>query len=169
MRILLKIVALLASLLAFLVVLAVGAAAFGIPESGERTSGLVLALVALIAFGAALLLVFAPVGYFRGGRRALAGIAALVAMVPVAALAWATLVFARAPSGAGMPLLDWGGLVLGGVFVAGALSVVVLAYWRATEKPRSRARRGDQEAVSVTPSQQVTAYGREDVTRMRRT
>jgi hypothetical protein len=166
--ILVKIVALMASLLAFLIVLAVGAAAFGIPESGERTSGLVLAIGALIAFGAALLLVFAPIGYFRGSRRALAIVAALAAIVPVAALGWATLKFAGAPSGRGSPVLDWGGFTLGAVFIAGAAALLLLGYWRATERARRTAEKIDEATASIAPSRPPPAYGREDVTRARR-
>jgi hypothetical protein len=65
MRIAIKFVVLVASLLAFVIIVGIGLVAAGVEESGQRTAGLALALAALLAFGSALFLLFAPAAFSR--------------------------------------------------------------------------------------------------------
>ena len=166
-----KIVAVIASVVPFLVTLGLGAAAAGVPELGERLVGLFLAIGALVAFAATLSLVFAPLSFFRGGRSVLAVLGAIVGALPLAVLAWATLVFAHSPFGGNASILDWGGTGFGTLLIIGVLAILVLGYWRVTETARPKAEEGRQplaERPLVTAMSPPPSYGRDDDVRVTR-
>jgi amino acid transporter len=123
------------SLLAFVLLLAIGAFLAGFEQTGARGTGLLLVVCAVVAFAAALFLVLARPGYFGGRlRRPLGMVVTLVAAAPVAALAWAALFFTGVPLGTDLPLMDWplfaGGLVL----ALGSVSILALGYRRVSER-----------------------------------
>ena len=123
-----------ASLLAFLLLLGIGAFLAGVEESGARGAGLLLALSAVVAFGAALFLIFAPRGYFgRRLRRPLGVVITLAAAAPVATLAGAALVFTGVPLGTRLPLMDWPVFAAGLVLGLGGLCILAMGYRRLSE------------------------------------
>lgn len=136
--------ALLSSIAAFLVIAGGGLFLLAVESSGERGSGALLALSGTIAFAAAMALVFAGSGAFAGAAgRAVVVIAALLGMLPVATLSAGLLRFSGFPLGSPVPLFDWAVFALGVVLGLGALSVLVLGYWRLRERGAIR-RRADE-------------------------
>jgi hypothetical protein len=136
LRFAINLVVLVASLLAFVIIIGIGLVAAGVQESGERAAGLALAFVALLAFGSALFLLFAPSAFFAtAGRRMLAVAASMAALAPVIALAWAALQFAGLPIGSRAPAMDWGAFALGAILLLGAMGIVALGYRRLMERP----------------------------------
>ncbi|HWT30879.1 MAG TPA: hypothetical protein VN240_07620, partial [Propylenella sp.] len=123
-----------ASLLAFLILLGIGAFLAGVEESGARGAGLLLALSAVVAFGAALFLIWAPKGYFgRRLRRPLGVVVTLAAAAPVATLAGAALVFTGVPLGTRLPLMDWPIFAAGLALGLGGVCILAAGYRRLSE------------------------------------
>lgn len=130
MRIALKLLALVASVLAFVVIVGIGLLGAIVPESGVRGGGVLLALAALIAFASAAMLGFSRQTFFEPrGRRPIVVAAALAALAPLVALAWATLQFAISSIG-GDALMVAGGFALGALFILGGIAILALAAWR---------------------------------------
>jgi amino acid transporter len=123
------------SLLAFVLLLAIGAFLAGFEQTGARGTGLLLVVCAVVAFSAALFLVFARPGYFGGRlRRPLGMVVTFVAAAPVVALAWAALFFTGLPLGTDLPLMDWPLFAAGLVLALGSVSILALGYRRASER-----------------------------------
>jgi hypothetical protein len=131
MRSLTMAVAFGATLLSFLLLLAVGAFLAGVEESGARGAGVLLALSAAVAFGAAAFLIWAPAGYFGHPlRRPLGVVITLAAAAPPTTLAVAALAFTGLPLGTRLPLMDWPLFVAGLVLALGAVCVWGVGYRR---------------------------------------
>lgn len=147
------------SLLAFVLLLAIGAFLAGFEQTGARGTGLLLVVSAAVTFAAALFLMLARPGYFRGRlRRPLGMVITFVAAAPVVALAWAALFFTGVPLGTELPMMDWpifaGGLVL----ALGSVSILALGYRRVSERiagsgpaAETASTERDADEIRVTP------------------
>jgi hypothetical protein len=127
--------AFLSSVAAFLVIVGGGLTLLAIESSGERGTGAALALCGTIAFAAAMRLVFAREGAFAGRAGVWAIVAAVVGVLPVAALSIGALRFSGFPISSAVPAVDWPVFALGVVLGLGAVSVLILGYWRCAELP----------------------------------
>jgi hypothetical protein len=138
------VLAFLASLAAYLVIMVTGVGFAAVEQSGERGLGVLLAVGSTLAFGAAMFLVFAAPDRFRGpARRAMATAATLVAIVPVVMLAGAAFAFSGLPIGSAMPALDWSVFALGLGFSLGAICLALVGWSRI----RARAPLGTERRV----------------------
>lgn len=122
--------AFLSSVAAFLVVVGGGLALFAIESSGERGAGAAMAVSGSLAFAAAMVLIFAGEGVFSDRRSAWAIIAALLGLLPVAALSIGALRFSGFPISGAVPAVAWPIFALGVVLALGAVSVLMVGYWR---------------------------------------
>ena len=131
MRRAIRIAALLATVATFLLTTGIGLVLLLVPNSGERTGGVLLVLTGCLALGSTLFLLNAADRGFRGAAGiATAAVATLFAFTPPAALAGAAIFFAGLPFGSVIPLADWSILALGVLFALGACAILALGYER---------------------------------------
>lgn len=138
MRRAIRIAALLATVATFVLATSVGLVLLLVPNSGERTAGVLLVLTGCLALGSILFLLNAAGRGFRGAAGlATAAVATLFAFTPAAALAGAAIFFAGLPLDSVMPLADWSILALGVLFALGACAILALGYERLARKKES--------------------------------
>jgi hypothetical protein len=131
-----KVAALLATAVTFLVATGIGLVLVLVPQSGERGSGALLVLAGCLALGGALFLSFAGDRHFESaGGIVLAAVTTLLAFIPVAGLAGAAIFFAGLPFGSVIPLADWSILALGILLALGACAILALGYGRVVRRP----------------------------------
>jgi hypothetical protein len=124
-------IAFLSSLAAALVTVGGGLALLLIEDSGERGTGVLLALGGTVAFVLALILLFARDGAFstRFGNLGALG-AAILSALPAAGLAFAAFRFARLPVGSPIPLIDWPVFAAGLALGLGVVALLARGYRR---------------------------------------
>ena len=144
--------ALVTSVIAFLLFAGTGLFLAGVQQSGERGLGLALFVVAVVAFSAVVALAFAPPGFFRRGAGPVMGIGAgIVGAMPPAGIAVAAFTFAGIPLGSALPALDWALFAAGAIFAIGTAAILLLAYGR-LPRPGDRVSRQPRAASPPPPA-----------------